>query len=467
MANIRVLFTVMDSKGTEMKNILNTKILLEWKGLQMGLINNFRLSKKYFQFPRVQKVGSIRSECQVSDKSYVDRIEAELLQLSFVIVSHVAATGHPQELEVFLKKRSDKLLFIGHPFFYAKQKEPSAILYEKGLQKGKIKISLTSGPEVFLYLRDFLATFYFLFKFKLRFQIYVGVDPLNAFAGLLLKRLGYVKIVVFYVIDYVPTRFPNSILNSVYHSIDKLCVKKADYTWNLATAMSDARERRGIRKNETNQMTVPTGTHFEKNSYLPVEQIRRTDLAFLSHLRKGQGIELILEAMPTIIKAIPSVRLLVIGTGPLEEFFKEEVKKQKIANNVVFLGFIEDHDKIEKIISKCGVGLAPYVPDPKSFTWYADPGKPKVYLGCGIPVVITRVPEVAGEIEKAGAGIAIKYFKDELAAAVVKLLTDDDLYRQYRLKAIEFASKHTWDEVFRKALNEVVATSKKEFSFKD
>jgi glycosyltransferase involved in cell wall biosynthesis len=405
-------------------------------------------------------VDSIRSESKIFDKVNVDRIQEILPQLSFVIVSHVAATGHPQELEVFLKKRSNKLMFIGHPFFYAKQKEPFAILYEKGLLKSKIKISQTRGPEIFLYLRDFLVTFYFLFKFKSRFQIYVGVDPLNAFAGLLLKRVGFAKIVIFYVIDYVPTRFQNKIMNSVYHSIDKICVRRADYTWNLATAMADARESRGIRKIETNQMTVPTGTHFEKNGYLSIEQIKRTDLAFLSHLREGQGIELILEALPAIVKAIPSVRLLVIGTGPLEEYFRDEVKKRKIAGNVVFLGFIEHHNEIEKIISKCGVGLAPYVPDPNSFTWYADPGKPKVYLGCGIPVVITRVPEVAFEIEKEGAGIAINYDKGELADAVVKLLTNDDLYRHYRLKALEFASKHTWDDVFYKALNEVVATSK-------
>jgi glycosyltransferase involved in cell wall biosynthesis len=401
-----------------------------------------------------------KSEAQIPDEVEINRIESILPQLSFAIVSDVAATGHPQELEGFLKKRSDKLVFIGHPFFYAKQKEPYAILYEKGIQKGRLKISQTRGPEPFLYLRDFLATFYFLFKFKLRFHIFVGVDPLNAFAGLLLKRLGFAKIVIFYVIDYVPTRFQNKIFNGVYHSIDKLVVTKADFTWNLASAMADARESRGIKKVETNQVTVPTGTRFEKNGYLPVDQIKRTDLAFLSHLRKGQGIELILEAMPAIIKAIPAVKLIVIGTGPLEAYFKEEVKKQKISDYVMFLGFIENHDEIEKIISKCGVGLAPYVPDPNSFTWYADPGKPKVYLGCGLPVVITRVPEVAGEIEKAGAGIAIKYDKDELADAVVKLLTDDDLYRQCRLKAIEFASKHTWDEVFRKALNQVIRASK-------
>ena len=52
-------------------------------------------------------------------------------------------------------------------------------------------------------------------------------------------------------------------------------------------------------RNATNQSTVPTGTRVKSN-FLPFEQINRTDLAFLSHLREGQGIELILDAMPEV-----------------------------------------------------------------------------------------------------------------------------------------------------------------------
>lgn len=405
-----------------------------------------------------QVADSIESECQTTNE--VDAVsKADVLsKLSFVIVSHIAFTGHAQELENFLKQRSHKLMFIGHPFSYAPQKESTATIYEKGVLKARARFPQLKGPELILYFKDFFATFYFILKFRSKFHIYVGVDPLNALVGLLLKRLGFVKVVIFYVIDYVPTRFKNRILNNIYHSIDKMSVYFADYTWNLASAMADAREKRGIRKGETNQMTVPTGTHFEEAKQLPFEQIDRTSIVFLSHLRENQGIELILEALPEVVKEIPSpsAKLVVIGTGPLEEYFKNEVKKRNLDNNVVFLGYIKDHSEIEKIVSKCGVGLAPYVPDSDSFTWYADPGKPKVYLGCGVPVIITRVPEVAFEIEKRGAGIAINYDKHELIGAIVKILTNDEVYRQCRRKALEFASKYTWDNVFDEALKHVL-----------
>ncbi len=390
------------------------------------------------------------------------KIERLLEKLSIVEVSHVAFTGHPLELQTFLIPRVSKLVFIGHPFTYAKEKRSYAKIYEESILVKQLKSPSFNMNEFLTYLKDFFFTFYFIFKSKRRYDIFIGADPLNAFAGIILKKLGFFNFVVFYVIDYVPVRFKNAVLNSVYRSIDTLCVFNADSTWNLTNAMANAREFNGIRKNKTKQIAVPTGMHFDKNAFLPIEQIRKTDLAFLSHLRAGQGIELILDALPELVKVIPSVRLLVIGTGPLEEYFRDQVRIRKITENVIFLGFIEDHDEIEKIISKCGVGLAPYVPDRNSFTWYADPGKPKVYLGCGIPVVITKVPEVAFEIEKEGAGIAIKYDKDELVDAIVKLLTNDDLYRQYRLKALEFASKYTWADVFYEAFNRMLTGSKTE-----
>lgn len=381
------------------------------------------------------------------------RIKQNLSNLSFLVVSHVAFTGHAQELKKFLERHANKLVFIGHPFSYASQKESCAQFYEKGILKAELKVPQFSGPEYLLYIKDFFTTFYFSLKFHLKFDIYVGIDPLNALVGLILKRLGFARITIFYVIDYVPVRFNNAILNSVYRSLDRVCVCRADYTWNLTSAMADARQKIGISKCNTNQITVPTGMHSEKIRDRSPETIDNKTVVFLSHLRKGQGIELVLDAFPEVVKEIPSVKLVVIGTGPLETYFKEETKKRGLANNVIFLGYIENHDEIEEIVAKCRVGIAPYVPDPHSFTWYADPGKPKVYLGCGIPVIITKVPEVAFEISKRKAGIAINYNSHELSEAIKKMLNDNKAYAVYKSNVLQFAYELTWDRVFTAAFS--------------
>lgn len=384
----------------------------------------------------------------------MSKIEKKLSELSVIIVSHILFEGHAQELENFLSKRCREVMFIGHPFSNATWKSSFVRIYKSGNLKFKIEGPEVKGPELFLFIKDFLLTFYFIFKYNKKFDIFIGLDPLNALAGILLKKIGIVRIVIFYVIDYVPIRFKNALLNGIYHFIDRFCVYHADYTWNLTASMIEARAKRGI--NKTNQMVVPTGTNYDRIKHLLGEEVDKTSIIFVSHLRKGQGIELILEAMPIVVKRIPTAKLIIIGTGPLEDYFRSEVKKRYLDKNIIFLGY-KNHGEIEKIIPKCRVGIAPYVPDPNSFTWYADPSKPKVYLGCGVPVIITKVPEIAFEIEKRGAGIAINYDKHELANAIIKLLTDDELYRQCRKNALKFAAEYTWTNIFYNAFSQILS----------
>jgi glycosyltransferase involved in cell wall biosynthesis len=62
--------------------------------------------------------------------------------------------------------------------------------------------------------------------------------------------------------------------------------------------------------------------------------------------------------------------------------------------------YINKHSEIEEILLERGVGITPYVPDPKGITRDADPMKLKVYLACGLPVVVTDVPWMAEIIKE-------------------------------------------------------------------
>ncbi len=73
-----------------------------------------------------------------------------------------------------------------------------------------------------------------------------------------------------------------------------------------------------------------------------------------------------------------------------------------------------------------------------------------------IPVVITKVPNVAYEIEKNRCGIAIEYNKNELVGALIKLLTDEKMLIEFRKNAIKMAKKYTWDIIYNNALRETL-----------
>jgi glycosyltransferase involved in cell wall biosynthesis len=310
------------------------------------------------------------------------------------------------------------------------------------------------GPEFVFYAKDFLFTLVFALKIKEKFDVCIAADNLNTFSALFLRKIGFIKKVIFFTIDYTPIRFSNNLLNTLYHLLDRYCCYKCNFIWNTTKAMELERRKKGIDPNKcAPQIVVPNATNFHEIKRFSIDEIDRFTIAFLGHLRENKGPQLIIEAFSAIVKVVPQARLLIIGTGPLEEKLKERVAELGIGNHVEFKGFIDSHEEIEKMLAKCAIGVAPYVEDSESFTYYSDPLKPKVYMATGLPVVITRVPKIAWEIEKNRAGFAINYDLQQLIDAVTKLLTDEFLYVKFRKNAISLASKFTWSEVFSEAFN--------------
>ena len=117
---------------------------------------------------------------------------------------------------------------------------------------------------------------------------------------------------------------------------------------------------------------------------------------------------------------------------------------------------IKEYNKLMEYLPTFGIALATYVDDPYSITYYADPTKPKEYLACGLPIIITKVPWIAEEIGKEPMGIAINYNKEELITAIIKLSTDDNFYELCRENAIKFTKDLNWDTIFDEAFSKVI-----------
>ena len=218
--------------------------------------------------------------------------------------------------------------------------------------------------------------------------------------------------------------------------------------------MTDARDRnRVLKEKSAPQIIVPQGNNYDRVRRLSFEEINRFDLVFMGHLRDGKGIEFIIDAFPKIHHKVPRTKLVILGSGPLENQLKARAKKLGINKRLNFKGFIKDHSELDELMARCAVALAPYEPVPKSLVYYADPGKIRAYLAVGLPVVVTKVPPVAYEIAQAKAGIAIEYNQEEFVQAVVKLLTDNGFYLECRQKAIELGSNYSWGKVFTKAFS--------------
>lgn len=355
-----------------------------------------------------------------------------------VIATHYLVYGAPQALrEYLINKNIKELLFIGHPLKTDESKSYQEI-NQNGVPTYNAASTLRTRISIFNYAIEFLLTLYWVLSKKTQYDLYIGVDPLNACAGVLLKKMRRIKKLVYYTIDYVPERFSNKYLNDFYHWLDKLCLSNADETWNVSPRIAEGREKvRGLKKSVyKKQKVVPIGIWFDRIKRLPFEKIKKHQLLFIGHLLEKQGVQIVLEAIPTIIKSIRDFHFLIVGGGEYESKLKIKIKKLKIDNYVTMTGWVKDREKLDAVMSDSALAIAMYDKKLDTFTYYADPTKLKDYLSAGLPILLTDLPYNAHEIEKNKCGLIIDYNAKVVASSVISLLRKSKTLQDYRKNEI-------------------------------
>lgn len=375
------------------------------------------------------------------------KLAKSLKKLNVVIASHIFATGPALDLEEYLLGKVKTLLFIGHPFAYRRDVDSFKRFYRTGKLKEEGKLVLGRLPGPVFYIRDFLLTLFWVIFQKEKIDLFIGSDNFLAYTGLILKRLGKVENVILYTIDYVPKRFVNKGLNRLYHYFDKQCLKGCKAIWNVSAAITKARG------SSRPQLIVPLGVWYDRIPKLSSDQKEKNTIVFMGHLLEKQGLDEVIKAIPKIKSAVPDVRLKIVGTGSYRGELERLAKKLGLSREVKFLGYIENHKDVEKILSRATVAVATYKPDRESFTYFADPGKIKNYLAAGLPVFLTSVPPIAKTLAKEKCGIICGYNSEDISRKIVGFLSDRKLLQLYSAKATAFAKQFDWNKVFERALN--------------
>lgn len=386
-----------------------------------------------------------------------------LHEKTFIVSTHYLIYSASQALRDFLlQQKVEKLLYISHPLpsVNPSEKERS---YSELSSRGKINIRevgqkrfnsllLTVFYEMFLTIK-------WVFNTSEKYDVYIGVDNLNALQGLILKKLHRVEKVVYYTIDYFPTRYPNPVLNWVYHYIDKICVHYADETWNVGKAMAQARQKHNnmSQKQYNKQYVVPIGIWYNNAPRKPFGRIDKKKLIFVGHLVAHMGVDNVIRALPKVLQKIPAVSLEIIGGGEELESLKQLAKQYKVEKYITFWGWIRDREKLEKKMASGAVGLATFnttILDDKVKN--ADPGKIKDYMLLGMPVIVTNAISTAKELVEKQCAVVVEYDDVKIAHAIVDLLGNTKKLEIYRNNALAYIKQFDYGNIFQKNLERVI-----------
>ena len=261
------------------------------------------------------------------------------------------------------------------------------------------------------------------------FDTYFTVNAFTAWIGILIRNMGFAKKTVFWVWDYFPIKYPVlsiSLARLVYWQFDRFSLASSNRVAFTNIKLYRRMKRAGFIKGYRKPMIVPIATEI-KNAR-PIKKPAYI-LGFLGMLKWPQGLDMIFDNFEKLSKAIPNIKLEIIGSGPEEDRFKMRAKQWK--NQVRFYGFIEHERRMERIIRRWSIGLAPYVPSVSNESYWGDPSKIKMYLSLGIPVITTDVSYMSDVIKKARAGIIVDYDKgEEFIHAVKAILKKRSLFQK-------------------------------------
>jgi len=379
---------------------------------------------------------------------------------NFIIVVHeFVPQGGPayETLQYLLKKNAGTILFIAHPLLSTPETYANDSRYDyfkKGKKVEQYRSTHLRLPDLLLFIKDFLLTLLWCVQYKNnKYDVFIGLDPLNALAGIVLRTMGIVDKVIYYSIDYFPTRFNNAIMNSLYHFIDKLSVRFSNETWNVGINMKEARARFNNMKGYTytRQYYVPIGIWFDKEKMKPIEKIDTKKLVYAGHLISYMGIDLAIRAMPELIKKIPGISLDIIGMGAEEKDLKDLTKQLSLTKQIHFYSWMGDRKSFEEKLSTAAVGLATFntiILDDKVKN--ADPSKIKDYMVCGLPIITTNALATYKDVENAKAAIVVDYNQKAFIKAVVSLLGNKQTLDTYRHNAQKFVQQFDWEVLLNK-----------------
>jgi glycosyltransferase involved in cell wall biosynthesis len=160
------------------------------------------------------------------------------------------------------------------------------------------------------------------------------------------------------------------------------------------------------------------------------------DLVFFARITKDKGVEDLIKAVSIVKNQIHEISLCIIGTGngTYIKYIKNQAKELKVADNIIFKGFIPSQKEMHLEVRKARISILPTYND-------SIPGTIVESMLLGVPVICYNtggIPDLNKEEEHV---ILVEQGNTKkLADEIEHLLSNIDKQKELGDKAQKFAS---------------------------
>ncbi|MGJ7029253.1 MULTISPECIES: glycosyltransferase family 4 protein [Methanothermobacter] len=174
-----------------------------------------------------------------------------------------------------------------------------------------------------------------------------------------------------------------------------------------------------------------------------VERTPGPSVSCVSRLVEYKRIQDLIRAVADLRDEFPDIRCRIIGTGPLEESLRKLALQEGADENVEFLGFVERHEDVLRVVAESWVFCLPSVVEGFGIVVVEA-------MGCGTPFLAAEIPPVV----EASQGRGGLFFKPsdwrDLRDKLKLLLSDSKLRSRLSSEGAEVFSGYSADAIGEK-----------------
>jgi glycosyltransferase involved in cell wall biosynthesis len=229
-------------------------------------------------------------------------------------------------------------------------------------------------------------------------------------------------------------------IQKIWRRIEKKCLPKTDqrYTVNESIATLYKSEYGLAFEVVRNISDAPKNIQTKSRSELGLPEDKKIIIYQGAGINIDRGAEELIDAMNYVENAI----LIFVGSGDVIELLKTQVQKNKLQEKVLFFGKKPYTELLNyTTVSDLGVSLDKNTNINYKFSL---PNKIFDYLHCGIPMLVSDLPEIRKIVDGYQVGVITpSHDPNELAYQIKQVFANTQLYNQFKANTQEASRELT------------------------
>ena len=236
----------------------------------------------------------------------------------------------------------------------------------------------------------------------------------------------------------------NGIITGIpYEIFERLILKlRFDKYISVSNFTKKRLAKRGIKKEKI--IVIPNGVDLKEFEKIKAKKFSKPTICCINRLTKNKRVDDIIKALGIVRVKFPDIKCKIVGKGPEMNNLKKLAKGLKLEKNIEFLGFVEKHDDVFRILKAshlfCSASLV------EGFGMVVIEA-----MASNVPYVCSNIEPFKEVTENGKGGLIFKAenYKD-LADNMIELLKNKKLYDRKKKEGKELVRKYDWDIIVKK-----------------